>query len=66
MEAGLWAAFLFRFLLLSLCAGSSLLEHWQIFYSSVSQLFFPVSAVVVWGDGEQAYEIAVAECRCPA
>ena len=29
-------------------------------------LLFSVSAVVVWRDGEQTNEIAVAECRYPA
>lgn len=35
----------------------------SFFYSFVSQLFFSVGAVVVWGDGEQANEIAFAKCR---
>lgn len=35
-------------------------------YATVLKLPFFVSAVMVGRDGEQAYEIAVAECRCPA
>jgi hypothetical protein len=31
-----------------------------------SYLFFPIRAVVVWGDGEQTNEIVIAECRCSA
>lgn len=30
----------------------------------VLPLLFPVSTVVVWGDGEQTNEIVVAECCC--
>ena len=31
-----------------------------------SPALFPVSAVVVRGDGEQTNEVVVAECRCSA